>query len=104
MDLETVKVICEKKRMGIKVALVTIVETRGSTPRKAGTTMVILQDGQSIGTIGGGCGEADVRRQALTALDENCSTLYTVTMLNEAAADEGMVCGGVMEVFIQIVV
>lgn len=103
MDLSIVKAICEKQRMGIKAALVTIVETYGSTPRKAGSTMVILQDGQSIGTIGGGCGEAEVRRQALTALDDNCSTLYTLSMLNEAAADEGMVCGGVMEVFIQIV-
>ncbi|MHB8072701.1 XdhC family protein [Desulfosporosinus fructosivorans] len=103
MDLNIVKAICEKQRMGIKAALVTIVETHGSTPRKAGSTMVILQDGQSIGTIGGGCGEAEVRRQALTALDDNCSTLYTLSMLNEAAADEGMVCGGVMEVFIQIV-
>lgn len=103
MDLEIVKAICEKKRMGIDIALITIVETRGSTPRKAGSSMIILPDGQSIGTVGGGCGEADVRRRALTALEDHCSALYTVTMLNEAAADEGMVCGGVMEVFIQII-
>lgn len=102
MDRELVKRICELTGRKEKVALVTIVETRGSTPRKAGSRMLIMPDGKSFGTIGGGCGEAEVRRAALTALDENLSTLYTVTMLNEVAADEGMVCGGIMEVFIQI--
>jgi xanthine/CO dehydrogenase XdhC/CoxF family maturation factor len=97
------KEICERLDRGEKAALVTIVETRGSTPRKEGCQMLILPDGKSVGTIGGGCGEAEVRRQALTALDESCSRLYKVTMLNEVAADEGMVCGGVMEVFIQII-
>jgi len=103
MDREILKQICEWKNNGENAALVTIVTTRGSTPRKAGSKMLILSDGRSFGTIGGGCGEGEVRRQALTALDENRSTLYTVTMLNDVAADEGMVCGGVMEVFIQII-
>ncbi|SMD11592.1 XdhC family protein [Sporomusa malonica] len=103
MDRTMVNIICEKQKNGEKAALVTIVETRGSTPRKAGSKMLISPDGKAFGTIGGGCGEAEVRRQALTALDENRSRLYTVTMLNEVAADEGMVCGGIMEVFIQII-
>jgi xanthine dehydrogenase accessory factor len=103
MDRALLKTICEKKNNGEKAVLITIIETRGSTPRKIGCQMVMLSDGKSFGTIGGGCGEAEVRRQALTALDENRSRLYTVTMLNEVAADEGMVCGGVMEVFIQII-
>jgi len=103
MDREIVKQICEGQTNGEKVALVTIVATQGSTPRKAGSKMLILRSGQSFGTIGGGCGEGEVRREALTALDENRSCLYTVTMLNEVAADEGMVCGGIMEVFIQII-
>jgi xanthine dehydrogenase accessory factor len=103
MDRTLLASICRVIDRGEKAALVTIVETRGSTPRKAGSRMLILPDGKSFGTIGGGCGEAEVRRQALTALDENRARLYTVTMLNEVAADEGMVCGGVMEVFIQII-
>lgn len=103
MDREMLKKICEWQNNGEKVALVTIVATRGSTPRKTGSKMLILPNGKSFGTIGGGCGEGEVRQQALTALDENRSKLYTVTMLNEVAADEGMVCGGIMEVFIQIV-
>jgi len=103
MDRTTLQMICEKKEMGIKAALVTIVDTRGSTPRKAGSNMLIFHDGQSFGTIGGGCGEAEVRLQALTALDDNKSCLHTVTMLNDVAAKEGMVCGGVMEVFIKVI-
>lgn len=103
MDSELLKRICEMQNKGEKAALVTIVETRGSTPRKAGCKMLILPDGTSYGTIGGGCAEGEVRRQALTALDVNCSSLYTVSMLNDMAADEGMVCGGIMEVFIQII-
>ncbi len=103
MDLEMLKQICECQEQREKAALVTIVDTRGSTPRKAGSKMLILPDGKSFGTIGGGCSEGDVRRQALTAMDENRSRLYTVSMLNEVAADEGMVCGGIMEVFIQII-
>ncbi|MEN6414864.1 MAG: XdhC family protein [Veillonellales bacterium] len=103
MDRKILSAICEIKRNSEKAALVTIVETRGSTPRKAGSKMLVLPDGRSFGTIGGGCGEAEVRRQSLTALDENRSRLYTLSMVNQAAADEGMVCGGVMEVFIQII-
>ena len=102
MDRTLVEHICECQNNGETAALVTIVETRGSTPRKAGSNMLILPDGRSFGTIGGGCGEAEVRRQALTALDEKRSQLHTVRMLNDVAADEGMVCGGIMEVFIQI--
>lgn len=103
MERSMLQTICERQDKGEKTALITITETRGSTPRKAGARMLILPDGRSVGTIGGGCGEAEVRRQALTALDENRSRLYTVNMLNDVAANEGMVCGGVMEVFIQII-
>jgi xanthine dehydrogenase accessory factor len=103
MDRAIINSICESQKNNEKAALVTIVETRGSTPRKAGSKMLIHLDGRSIGTIGGGCGEAEVRRQALIALDQNQSGLYTLSMINEVAADEGMVCGGIMEVFIQII-
>ncbi|MCE5286124.1 MAG: XdhC family protein [Pelosinus sp.] len=103
MDQAILNSICESLYRGEGAALITIVATRGSTPRKAGSKMILFPDGRTIGTIGGGCGEAEVKRQALLAFDEKSSRLYTVNMLNEAAADEGMVCGGLMEVFIQII-
>lgn len=102
MDKAFLQQICQLRHNGEKAALISIVETHGSTPRKAGSKMLVWPDGRSVGTIGGGCGEAEVRRQALIALDDNRSQLYKVRMVNSVAADEGMVCGGVMEVFIQI--
>lgn len=103
VDRAVLESICTVQNKGERAALATVVETRGSTPRKAGSRMIVLPGGASCGTIGGGCGEAEVRRQALMALDENRSGLFALTMTNSVAADEGMVCGGVMEVFIQIV-
>ncbi|MBP2637741.1 MAG: pucA [Firmicutes bacterium] len=91
------------KQAGEQAVLVTIIATRGSTPRKAGASMLVYRDGRVTGTIGGGCAEAEVRLQALTAIDENRSFTYKVSMTGETAANEGMACGGVMEVFLQVV-
>jgi xanthine/CO dehydrogenase XdhC/CoxF family maturation factor len=103
MDEHILKAINDVRKTGDRAALVTIIDTRGSTPRKAGSKMLVYADGRIQGTIGGGCTEAEVRLQALQALDENRCFTYQLSLLNDAAADEGMVCGGVMEVFIQIV-
>ncbi len=83
-------------------ALVTITRVKGSTPRKPGAKMLILPDGQTFGTIGGGCGEAEVRQQALNAMDNSLPTTYWVNLTNDVAEEEGMVCGGIMEVFIDV--
>nr|WP_092075005.1 XdhC family protein [Dendrosporobacter quercicolus]NSL50084.1 XdhC family protein [Dendrosporobacter quercicolus DSM 1736]SDN26541.1 predicted sulfurylase small subunit, molybdopterin cytosine dinucleotide biosynthesis [Dendrosporobacter quercicolus] len=103
MEISILEAICRNRQQGLKAALVTIIDTRGSTPRKAGSKMLVQPDGRITGTIGGGCAEAEVRLQALHAIDAGQSFVYQVNMLNDAAADEGMVCGGVMEVFIQVV-
>lgn len=83
-------------------ALVTIIDVKGSTPRKPGAKMLVLPNGQVSGTIGGGCGEAEVRREALNALTTLTPSKYIVNMTNALAGDEGMVCGGIMEVWIDI--
>lgn len=103
MDESMHKQIGEIIGSGGTAALVTIIATRGSTPRKAGTKMLVLPGGTVHGTIGGGCIEADVRRVALQALDTGKSAVYTFSLLDDAAAEEGMACGGVMEVFVQII-
>lgn len=99
MDIKLLEAVCQ--RTG-KAVLATIIATQGSTPRKAGSKMLIFPDGRIVGTIGGGCAEADVRRWALTAMDDNQSGIRRVSMVNETAAEEGMVCGGTMDVFIQV--
>lgn len=102
MDQALINSIYESKQQGDDLALITIVATRGSTPRKTGSKMLMFRNGRTIGTIGGGCGEAEVKRQVLIAFDEQRPQLYTINMQNDVAADEGMVCGGIMEVFIQL--
>lgn len=103
MDEEMIRLITQVIDNGEVAALVTIIATKGSTPRKAGTTMLVMAKGDIYGTLGGGCIEADIRRNALMAIDEGKSSAYTFTFLGDTAEDEGMVCGGTMEVFIGVI-
>lgn len=86
---------------GEKAALATVVSTKGSTPREKGVSFLIFADGRTIGTIGGGCAEAEVKKAALIALDQGKVKSCHVDMSGDIAADEGMVCGGVMDVVIE---
>jgi len=102
VDEKLLPLICCANQNGDTAALVTIVKTRGSTPRKAGSQMLVLPDGKIHGTIGGGCGEAEARKWALFAIDAGKSMVHTVAMDNDVAAREGMACGGEMDLFIQV--
>lgn len=102
MDKTVLQKICELQRQGQRLALVMIIHTKGSTPRKTGTAMIIESNGKIWGTVGGGCCEAEVRQRALLAMDEGLSCIYQATLLNDVAADEGMACGGIMDFFIQV--
>ncbi|MGM0471031.1 MAG: XdhC family protein [Bacillota bacterium] len=85
-----------------QLALATIINTSGSTPRHAGSKMVILPDGRTCGTIGGGCSEAEVRQKALEVIQGRLKPyVHTLDLSNDLAAEEGMVCGGRMEVYIE---
>ena len=103
MEEVVLAAICEVQKSGGTAVLVSIIDTEGSTPRKAGSKMLVYPDGRTTGTIGGGCGEAEAKAQALQVLDNKRAATYKVTMYNNVAADEGMVCGGVMELFLQLV-
>lgn len=85
---------------GEPVVLATVARTRGSTPRKAGAKMVVRQDGSFFGTIGGGCGEAEVWQEAMTVLDDGRARIVTVD-LTEPTDGEDKICGGVMDVFVE---
>ncbi|NLM52412.1 MAG: xanthine dehydrogenase [Firmicutes bacterium] len=84
-----------------KKAIATIVATKGSVPRKAGAKMLIWPDGRILGSIGGGCSESDVIREARILLDHGGCKLLTVDLTGEIAADMGMVCGGMMQVLVE---
>lgn len=85
--------------------LATIVSRKGSAPRTTGTKMLICPDGKCIGTIGGGCAESNILQKALVMLraDEEAARIYHVDMTGSEAEDEGMVCGGVIDVLLEIV-
>ncbi len=99
---ELLKALTEEGRP--KNILATIVSRKGSAPREAGTKMLIAPDGTCIGTIGGGCAESEVVSYARTKLHSSgpFAELYTVDM-TDSAEDDGMVCGGVIDVFLETV-
>lgn len=100
-DRELLKKIVSCLEDGRPAALATIIATRGSTPREVGAKMLVYEDGSIEGTIGGGCGEAEVRRQALDVLLEGGHRVYQVDLTDDIASDEGLICGGLMDVFIE---
>ena len=83
--------------------LATIVSRRGSAPRGIGTKMLVFPDGSCVGTIGGGCVEADIFQKALFMLrsSDSKSKLCHVDMTGRDAEEEGIVCGGVIDVFLE---
>lgn len=89
---------------GMEAVLCTIIRRRGSAPREVGTKMLVRTDGQMIGTIGGGCMEAAVRTRALHMLrsGETHPQICNVNMTAADAEDEGMVCGGNIDVWLEI--
>jgi len=85
---------------GESVALATVAQTLGSTPRKTGAKMLVRADGSFVGTIGGGCGEAEVWQEAMEALEEGEARMVTVD-LTEPTDGEDKICGGVMRIFVE---
>jgi len=87
----------------IPKALITILSSKGSVPRKSGAKMIAYYDGRSIGSIGGGCSEAAVLTRAREIMLTKGCSIEHVDMTGEVAESEGMVCGGVMEVLVEAI-
>lgn len=88
------------EREGGSAVLTTIVRTRGSVPRREGTKMLVLADGRTEGTIGGGQMEARVIEEALSALRDGRMRIQTYAFVDPQRGDVG-VCGGEMDVLIE---
>jgi xanthine dehydrogenase accessory factor len=86
---------------GETVALCTVVGARGSTPQSAGARMLLLGDGRTLGTLGGGCVEAEVRQQAIQVLHAGAARLLTFKLDHDYGWDDGLICGGTMEIYVQ---
>lgn len=83
-------------------AVITIVSTKGSVPRKEGAKMIIGSNGEILGSIGGGCSEGEIINTARYMLRNNITyQTEKIDMTGHIAEDEGMVCGGIMNVVIE---
>lgn len=85
--------------------LVTIVTRKGSAPREAGAKMLVMPDGTCFGSIGGGCAESDILQKALWMLheDDRDPQLHHVDLTGKDAEEEGMVCGGIINVLLEVI-
>lgn len=73
-----------------------VVETRGSTPQKAGALMVVMPDGTQLGTLGGGCVEAEVKQKAMRRIGNTGAELHSFVLDHDYAWADGLICGGKM--------
>jgi xanthine dehydrogenase accessory factor len=85
---------------GEAAALVTVVRANGSTPQRAGAKMLVFADGRTVGTIGGGCYENDAFWKAREAITTGRGTLLHYDLNDDFAQENGLVCGGQMDVHI----
>ena len=96
------QLIGESNALGERVVVATVAGTRGSTPQRRGAKMVFLENGKTAGTVGGGCVEAEVWAEAREAMHKGQPGLHHFALTADEASEEGMVCGGTMDIFIDV--
>jgi xanthine dehydrogenase accessory factor len=100
--LELYRLIEEAMARGERVVVATVAQTRGSTPQRRGAKMLFFEGGKVAGTVGGGCVEAEVWAEAREVLRTGRAALHNFTLTADEASEEGMVCGGTMEIFLDV--
>jgi xanthine/CO dehydrogenase XdhC/CoxF family maturation factor len=100
MDRALFQEIRDAAQRGEARVLATIATARGSTPRKPGASMLLRPDGTFFGTIGGGCGEAEVWQEAMETMADGKPRTVVVDLTEPADGDD-KICGGVMEIFVE---
>ena len=102
LQRDVYRLINEAGNRGERVVVATVAHTRGSTPQERGAKMLFFQDGETAGTVGGGCIEAEVWAEAQAAMRSGKSQLHHFSLTADEASEEGMVCGGTMDIFIEV--
>ena len=101
-DLDVYRAIVDARDSGRTLVIATVVATRGSVPRRAGSRMAIdVAGGALVGTIGGGCGEGDVLAVAPEVAREGRPRLVRVELTDPIDSWSPAVCGGVMEILLE---
>jgi len=96
------KLIGDANARGERVVVATVAHTRGSTPQRRGAKMLFFENGETAGTVGGGCVEAEVWADARETMRKGLPSLHRFALTADEASEEGMVCGGTMDIFIDI--
>ncbi len=86
---------------GRPIALATVIETWGSSPRQAGAKMAVTSDSAMIGSVSGGCVETAVASEALDSLSDGQPRLLHFGVSDDTAWDVGLACGGKISVFVE---
>src|ERR1700736_1872547 len=92
------------RRLGQKCAIATIVQVNGSIPSYESAELLVREDGSMLGTIGGGCVQAEVWNIAREVMETEKPRHLNFSLGQDAAYDNGLICGGDMNVFEQNIV
>src|SRR5215467_11931379 len=101
MDADIFEEIRRLRQAGRKAVLATIVQIRGSVPSFQTAKMLVRDDGSTLGSVGGGCVEAEVWAVAQDVLREEKSRIMTFDLTEDSMAESGLICGGKLEIFIE---
>src|SRR6185503_711879 len=83
------------------IALATVIQTWGSSPRRAGAKMALTLDGKITGSVSGGCVEGAVFEEGVEALQKNRPKLLHFGVADETAWEVGLACGGSIDIFVK---
>jgi len=101
MEVDIFDEVVNLRSQGKKAALATIVQIRGSVPSFQTAKMLVREDGSTVGSIGGGCVEADVWAASQEVIKEEQSRVLSFDLTDESMADSGLICGGKLEIFVE---
>lgn len=101
MSVDIYEQIVELRRQGRRGAVATIVNVRGSIPSFKTAKMLVRDDGSIVGTIGGGCVEADVWQAAREVMESEKPQTLKFDLNQDPKYDTGLVCGGTLEIFVE---
>jgi xanthine/CO dehydrogenase XdhC/CoxF family maturation factor len=100
-DEEVLAAAAQWRREGKGVAVATVTATWGSSPRPAGSQLVVSTDGKMLGSVSGGCIEGAVFKEAQEVIADGKPRLLDFGITNEQAWEVGLACGGKLQVFVE---
>lgn len=98
---DTLTIAADWARAGRKVALATVIETWGSSPRPVGSQLVVDQDGAFVGSVSGGCIEGAVVREAQDVIASGQPKQLSFGVSDQTAWDVGLACGGKIRLYVE---